>query len=173
MGNRVRVRQGHVDDTEVVLRLWDQAIEWLVARGQPQQWGTAPASADPGNITRVNNWATDGGLRIAELSGQAVGASVITNTPPGYVSGVELPETYLQFLIGDHRYSGLNVGATLVQTAVADAKAAGSRLLRVDCWADAPTLVAWYERQGFVRSDTFRVNVRGTWNGQVFEMRLS
>ena len=42
-------------------------------------------------------------------------------------------------------------------------------MLRVDCWAGAPALVAWYERQGFVRSGTFDV---GGWIGQVFTMRL-
>jgi hypothetical protein len=41
-----------------------------------------------------------------------------------------------------------------------------------DCWAGAPDLVAWYERQGFIRSDTFTVEVRGGWHGQVFEMAL-
>jgi hypothetical protein len=33
-------------------------------------------------------------------------------------------------------------------------------------------VVAWYERQGFVASDTFTVDVRGGWHGQVFEMTL-
>ena len=35
------------------------------------------------------------------------------------------------------------------------AAAAGVPVLRVDCWAGAPTLVGWYERQGFVRAGTF------------------
>jgi hypothetical protein len=60
----------------------------------------------------------------------------------------------------------------MVRRAVADARANGSKVLRVDCWADAPELVAWYERHGFVRSATFTVDVRGGWYGQVFEMKL-
>ena len=47
---------------------------------------------------------------------------------------------------------------------------AGAAVLRVDCWAGAPPLVAWYERQGFRRSGRF--DVRG-WIGQVFTMRLA
>ena len=66
----------------------------------------------------------------------------------------------------------MGIGAELVARAAAEARAAGSEVLRVDCWAGAPTLVAWYERQGFVRSDSFTVEVRGPWHGQVFEMRL-
>ena len=55
-------------------------------------------------------------------------------------------------------------------TAAADeARAAGAAVLRVDCWAGAPPLVAWYERQGFARSGTFDVD---GWIGQVFTMRL-
>lgn len=36
----------------------------------------------------------------------------------------------------------------------------------------APALVTWYERQGFVRSGTFTVDIRGGWDGQVLEMSL-
>ena len=53
--------------------------------------------------------------------------------------------------------------------AVKEARDAGAAVLRVDCWAGAPPLVAWYERQGFVRSGTFDV---GGWIGQVFTMAL-
>ena len=56
--------------------------------------------------------------------------------------------------------------------AEADGSPAGAlvvALLRVDCWAGAPKLVAFYEAQGFVRDGTFDVN---GWPGQVFSMRL-
>ena len=61
------------------------------------------------------------------------------------------------------------VGDRAVVTAPAETRAAGAAVLRVDCWAGAPPLVAWYERQGFARSATFDV---GGWIGQVFAMRL-
>ena len=50
-----------------------------------------------------------------------------------------------------------------------EARESGAAVLRVDCWAGAPPLVAWYERQGFERSGTFDVD---GWIGQVFAMRL-
>jgi ribosomal protein S18 acetylase RimI-like enzyme len=166
------IRQGRPTDADAILGLWDAAIAWMVQRGQPQQWGTEPASSRPSTRELVAGWVQDPGLRIAELAGQPVGASVIVAAPPAHVPATELRETYLYFLISDRNHAGRDIGAKLVRLARADARAAGSEVLRVDCWAGAPALVAWYERQGFVRSDTFTVDVRGAWHGQVFEMRL-
>ena len=57
----------------------------------------------------------------------------------------------------------------LVAAAAEEARAAGAAVLRVDCWAGAPPLIAWYERHGFQRTGRFDV---GGWIGQVFAMRL-
>jgi GNAT superfamily N-acetyltransferase len=150
----------------------DSAIAWMVERDQAMQWGTEPASEHPLWREHVREWVARPGLRTAEIDGRSVGASVIVPEPPPHVPPTEFRETYLLFLISDRRYAGNGIGAALVQRAAADAIAAGSEVLRVDCWAGAPDLVAWYERQGFVRSDTFVVDVRGDWHGQVFEMPL-
>lgn len=155
-----------------LLTMWDRAIAWMVQRGQAMQWGTEPASQIPRCREMVAQWVQGSGLRIAELGARAVGASVIADAPPAHIPPTPLRETYLVFLISDREQAGQGIGAELVRRAVDDARAGGSEVLRVDCWADAPALVAWYERQGFVRSETFTVDVRGGWNGQVFEMRL-
>lgn len=155
-----------------VLALWDRAIAWMVERGQAMQWGTVPASEDPRRRNTVRDWETGAGLRIAELDGHAVGASVIVDVAPAHVPPTTRAETYLLFLISDREHPGLGIGAELVRRAADEARAAGSKLLRVDCWAGAPDLVAWYERQGFTRSDSFTVDVHGGWDGQVFEMEL-
>ncbi len=44
-----------------------------------------------------------------------------------------------------------------------------AEILRVDCWAHAPGLVRWYEKQGFTRSNRFELN---GWQGQIFTMEL-
>jgi GNAT superfamily N-acetyltransferase len=170
--SEVGIRDGRSSDGATVLALWDTAIEWLAQRGQPEQWGTEPASSRARTRELVDQWVLGSGLRIAEMEGEAVGASVIGPAPPAHVPPTSLAETYLQFLISDRNHAGMGVGAELVRRAAAEAREAGSQLLRVDCWAGAPPLVAWYERQGFVRSDSFTVEVRGAWHGQVFEMRL-
>jgi GNAT superfamily N-acetyltransferase len=173
IGGEVTIRDGGESDAEALLSMLDRAIAWMVDRGQAMQWGTEPASEHPIWQQRVQEWVASPGLRIAELNDRPVGASVIVPEPPAHVPPCELRETYLLFLISDRRHAGNRIGAALVARAAADARAAGSQVLRVDCWADAPDLVAWYERQGFLRSDTFVVNVRGEWHGQVFEMPLN
>jgi GNAT superfamily N-acetyltransferase len=107
---------------------------------------------------------------VAELDGEPVGASVIVPAGPEYVPPAGPSETYLLFLVSDRSRAGLGIGSELVRRAAAEARAAGSEVLRVDCWAGAADLVAWYERQGFTRTETF--TVRGYWHGQLFEMRL-
>ena len=79
------------------------------------------------------------------------------------------PERYITALVTSRAHAGEDIGGQLVRHAVQETRSAGLALLRVDCWAGAPALVAWYERQGFYRSGTF--TVRG-WHGQVFSMDL-
>jgi ribosomal protein S18 acetylase RimI-like enzyme len=168
----VQIREGRASDGQALLAMWDRAIAWMVGRGQSQQWGTEPASQLARCREMVDEWVRGPGLRIAECGARTVGASVIVDAPPPHVPPAPVRETYLLFLISDRDASGNGIGAELVRRAAADARARDSQLLRVDCWADAPELVAWYERQGFVQAGTFTVPVRGGWNGQVFEMRL-
>jgi len=168
----VQIREGTVSDDRALLDMWDRAIAWMVSRGQTMQWGAEPASQQPRFSEYVRQWVRDPGLRIAELDSRPVGASVIVGVPPAHIPPTPLRETYLLFLISDRDQAGKGIGSELVRRAVTDARAAGSEVLRVDCWAGAPDLLAWYERQGFVRSGTFTVDVRDGWDGQIFEMKL-
>ena len=172
VGSSVSIRDGGRADAAALLAMVDGAISWMMARGQANQWGTEPASEHAGWRRHVGDWVAGPGMRIAEIDGRAVGASVIVEAPPQHVPPATRRETYLLFLISDRDRRGEGIGAALVRRAAADARAAGSEILRVDCWAGAPELVAWYERQGFIRSATFTVEVRGGWRGQVFEMAL-
>ena len=170
MTGPVHIREGHEGDGESVLRLWDGAIAWMVRRGQPEQWGTEPASKRARTRDLVREWETGTGLRVAEIDGEPVGASVIVDRPPDHVPQAQASETYLYFLISDRERAGIGIGAALVSRAADEARERGSEILRVDCWAGAPTLVAWYTNQGFTPSDTFIFG--GNWHGQVFEMIL-
>jgi GNAT superfamily N-acetyltransferase len=172
MNRPIVIREGHQRDAAALFFMWDRAIAWLVARGQTMQWGSHPASEQPRCRELVQQWVTSPGLRIAEIDGQPVGASVIARTHPAHVPPIERDETYLLFLISDRVHAGTGIGTQLVRNAADEARADGSEVLRVDCWAGAPSLTAWYERQGFVRSATFTVDVRGGWHGQVFEMTV-
>jgi GNAT superfamily N-acetyltransferase len=160
------IREGSARDAEIVLALFDEAVEWLVARGQTGQWGTEPFSAVDRRVDAVREWSSGGGLRIASLDDHPAGALVL-GPRWDWVEPVERPELYVRALVTSRRFAGRDIGGALVRRAIEEARAGGAELLRVDCWAGAPALVAWYERQGFVRSGTFEV---GGWHGQVLSL---
>lgn len=162
-------RAGGRADRTAILGLWDGAVAWLVARGQTGQWGREPASRRSSAVAGLEVWLAAADVTIAERDGVPAGVSVLTSVKPSHVAPAERPETYLMFLLSSREHAGQGIGAALVRLAVEQARANGSELLRVDCWAGAPRLVAWYEAQGFVRSGTFDVD---GWPGQVFEMEL-
>jgi GNAT superfamily N-acetyltransferase len=164
----MRIREGTAADTAAVLALFDEAVRWLVARGQTGQWGTQPFSAVDARVAGIAEHAAGGGLRIACEGEQAVGAIVI-GARPAYVSPADSAERYVEALVTSRAYAGRDIGGELIRRAIKETRTAGIPLLRVDCWAGAPSLVAWYERQGFHRSGTF---TRGDWHGQVLSMRF-
>lgn len=112
---------------------------------------------------------TSGGLWIAEEADDPVGALVVGNAPP-YVDPVLEPELYVLLLLTSRRHAGKGYGATLLGHARTLARERGAGLLRVDCWAGAPALVAWYERHGFARAGTYEAQ---GWSGQVLAQRLN
>jgi len=113
----------------------------------------------------VKAWAAGGGLRIAEQDGEPVGALVLGRRP-AWVPPVPEVERYVEALDVSRRHAGRGIGAALLARACEEARDSGAKLLRVDCWAGAPALVAWYERQGFARAGTFAVD---GWRGVVLE----
>ena len=164
----MRIRRGGPGDADAVIGLFDEAVAWMVARGQTGQWGSEPMSRNETMVARVRGWAAGDGLWIVDDDGAVVGALVVGSRPE-HVHPAGEPELYVELLLSSRARAGERIGAQLVSHAVALARGAGLPLLRVDCWAGAPGLVAWYERQGFRRSGTFTV---GGWHGQVFSMEL-
>ena len=162
------MREGSSADEDLLLQLFDEAVAWLVARGQIGQWGSDPFSSRRDARDRVRSWAIGGGLRIVERDGDPVGALVV-GSAPDYVPPVVGSELYVLLVLTARRHAGEGIGGRLIAIADQLARSRGREQLRVDCWADAPTLVRWYERQGFIRSDTFEL--RG-WRGQVLTRRV-
>ncbi len=166
----MNIRVGTVADAPALVALFDEAVAWLVARGQTGQWGTEPWSASEPRVAQLTAMAAGGGLRMAEdAAGEPAGAIVLGERYP-WVEPAPVPELYVTALVTSRRHAGQDVGGALIRRAAAEARAAGVPLLRVDCWADAPGLVGWYERQGFRRTATFVVD--GGWRGQVLSMEL-
>jgi GNAT superfamily N-acetyltransferase len=162
--SELTIRRGSAADEGALLALFDEAVAWMVARGQAGQWGDRPFSERPETRARVREFAESEGLWMAEREGEPVGVVIVGAHPP-HVEPIERSELYVELLISSRRHAGNAIGARLVRFADDLAVRRGVEVLRVDCWG-APTLVAWYEAQGFTRAGTFDV---GGWKGQVFE----
>ena len=102
-------------------------------------------------IERADAWAASGGLFVAETRRRAARHPRARRAPR--VGRTARPARALR------RGAGDLTPRTRARTSAARSSATRSPrpatrrpdLLRVDCWAGAPPLVAWYEDQGFVR----------------------
>ena len=153
----MRIEQGTHADADRLLGLFDDAVAWLVARGQTAQWGTEPFSARPAQAERVRGWAAGGGLWFAVDDAADAGAIVLGDAHD-YIPPPDRPELYVQVLLTGAAWRGRGVGAALIEHAAELARAAGAEQLRVDCWAGVPELPAAYERLGFSRTGSFDVD---------------
>lgn len=162
------IRRGDDSDGPAVIALFDDAVAWLVDRGQTGQWGATPFSERPGIRDRVHGFRVGGGLHIAERREEPVGVLVV-GAAPAYAPPAPVPELYIILLLSSRRLAGRGIGAALVNRAAELGYEGDAEILRVDCWAHAPGLVHWYEKQGFSRSSRFELN---GWQGQIFTMEL-
>ncbi|MEU5000738.1 GNAT family N-acetyltransferase [Streptomyces sp. NPDC021622] len=164
-----RIRPGGPTDIPVILGLFDRAVEWLVAQGRTGQWGDKPWSANPKAVSMVEKYVTTGTPWIAELDGEAIGTLTLTDAPGSYVKPAGEPERYVHLLAARH---GSGAGRALLAHAAAETRSQGISLLRVDCYAGGDgKLVAYYERNGFTRTEAF-VEGDGAWPGQVLARRV-
>ncbi|WP_326958030.1 GNAT family N-acetyltransferase [Amycolatopsis sp. NBC_01286] len=168
--DNIVIRSGDSGDVDILLRFFDEAVEWLVARGSSKQWGTEPWSGVPKRVERVQGMAADPGLRIAMVEGRPAGALIVSEDHDPHVPAVDERELYVRLLITSRRFTGQRVGGRLVEYALDEAKRRGIDLVRVDCWAGGDgDLQRYYESQGF--KPTVRFDVDG-WTGQVLEQRV-
>ncbi|CAM4059865.1 GNAT family N-acetyltransferase [Kibdelosporangium persicum] len=165
----MRIRAGDDTDLDTILALGDEAVAWMVSQGNTQQWGTQPWSQNAARITRVRDILAEGELWVAELDGEPVGVLVTAGKPDPHVPLVDEPEIYVRLLLTSRRHAGKKIGSQLLDKAVSLARERGISLVRVDCYAGGTgELVRYYERNGFVKTDTFTVN---EWPGQVLSQR--
>lgn len=166
----VQFRTGSIDDTDAVLALFDANVAWLVERGRSAQWGSEPWSGSPKLVAFVRDLLASGVVTIAEIGGDVVGASVVTDHPMPYVPALAEPERYLKLLIASPAHRGQKIGRRLIELARESTLADGVGLLRVDCWAGGDRrLVAYYTSEGF--TPTQEIEVRPGTSVQVFEWR--
>jgi GNAT superfamily N-acetyltransferase len=158
VADRLAIVPGAAADAPALLALFDDAVAWLVARGQTGQWGSEPFSARQAQVERVEGWAAGGGLWLAQGPDREVAGAIVLGEAHGYMPAATRPELYVQVLLTASGWRGRGVGAALVAHAVELARAQGAVQLRVDCWAGVDALPAAYERLGFARVGSFDVD---------------
>ena len=161
---------GGPEDLDRVLALMDEAVRWLNGRGIAGQWGTEPFSAIPARVDAARGWVGSGGA-VLGVRGDLLAGALVLGSAPAYVPPTDRPEVYVVLLVASRAPEARGIGAVLLDHAVAVARARGADRVRVDCYAGGDQeLVRFYERHGFVRTDTFVV---GEWPGQILEIDLS
>jgi GNAT superfamily N-acetyltransferase len=152
------------------MAMFDEAVAWMVARGNTEQWGTEPWSAQPKKVEAITKRVEEADLWLAEVDGAPVGVLITDDKPGEGVEPIDEPELYVRLLLTSRRFAGRDIGTQLLAYARSLAAGQGVALVRVDCHrADDESLIRYYERNGFVRTYPFTV---GEWTGQVLEQRL-
>ncbi|GAA3648786.1 hypothetical protein GCM10022267_39100 [Lentzea roselyniae] len=166
------VVRGGPADVPAIMRMLDDAQDWLASQGRTGQWGTDHWSAIPAAVDRFTQLASSGTVWLAVIDGAVAGVIITSTTSPDYVPPATEPEHYVSLLVTARAFAGAGVGATLLAHARTEARAAGVELLRVDCYdGDDHRLVAYYEKQGFTPIATFTAK-NGTWPGRLLAQRL-
>lgn len=163
-------RTGSPGDTDAIMALFDANITWLVKRGRTGQWGSDPWSIDSKKVEFVRDMLATGVVTLAEINGDVVGASVVSDHPMPYVPSLEEGERYLKLLIASPAHRGSKIGHQLIVRAREHTVGAGEHLLRVDCWSGGDRrLVDYYIGEGF--TPTEEIEIRPGTSVQVFEWR--
>ena len=110
----MKIRSGDLADVPALLDLFDEAVAWMVSRGNTEQWGTEPWSAQPHRAAGVRVIVREGELWIAETGAEPVGALVLNDHPMPYVAPAGEPELYVILLLVSRRHAGTRIGARLL-----------------------------------------------------------
>jgi ribosomal protein S18 acetylase RimI-like enzyme len=154
----LEVRQATADDLPVILRLIDDAKAWLKTKGT-NQWSEDWADEDGrGRSARVGYSLKEGTTFLATVPNQggelAVATVTIEKKPHLHVWPAEEETSeglaYLSRLVTAREFSGLRIGAALLDWACAFAKREyGAKLIRIDVWTDNYALHRYYEDLDF------------------------
>ncbi|MER6564930.1 GNAT family N-acetyltransferase [Streptomyces sp. NPDC001093] len=172
----ITIREGGRDDIPVILAMLDSSVEWLVSQGRTGQWGSKPLSENPRVAESVAGYMDKGSTYIAEVDGVPAATLTLSDAPGDYLSHLPPPgepERYIHWLASDRRFKGHGAGAALLAHAAEVTRRAGVSLLRVDCYAgDDRGLVAFYEANGFIPTETYTAGEQNDWPGQVLARRV-
>ncbi|MCP1292783.1 GNAT family N-acetyltransferase [Chromobacterium sp. S0633] len=153
------IRRASAADAPAVLKIFDEIIAWFVAMGNAEQWGSEPWSSQPRQVERVVEACSLPGAWVAEEEGGAVLAVLVLGEAMPYAPAATEPEIYVRLLVASRRSGARGVGRRLMAFADEQARLAGVKRLRVDCYGGGTgALARFYESCGYERIAAFDVD---------------
>jgi ribosomal protein S18 acetylase RimI-like enzyme len=156
-------------DLEGVLSILEEARQWLLAKGIPEQW---PRPHPPEAIAwRIECRET----YLAYHHGQAIATFTLQGSDVQTWGDLPGEAMYVHGLAVRRAFAGQQIGEQLLQLAAEICTAMGKPYLRLDCWAGNTTLSQYYERVGFERCGAREWPTSGDtppWRVNLFERRL-
>jgi GNAT superfamily N-acetyltransferase len=154
----IQIGRANIEDLGVILSLIDEAKTWLSTKGT-NQWSTDWLDQDGrGRSARVEISVKEEATWLVWFVSQHEKIPMATVTieknanpdvwtDPGTA---DKPAAYLSRLITARRFSGLRIGAALIDWACAYvAREYRAKFIRIDVWTDNYALHDYYIKQGF------------------------
>lgn len=131
------------EDVETVRALMAEVTTWLLERGI-RQWTEAPPAG------YLEEKVRRGELYVARHGAQIVGVLSLHWADPETWGTRPADAGYVHNLAVRRAFAGHGIGRRLLEWAEAQVAAAGRSYLRLDCWAENPALIHYYEQAGYV-----------------------
>ena len=161
----IEILRAEPADLDTVVSILEEAAQWIMAQGI-DQW---PATFPPQWRTRIVESIQRGEVHLARLDGQPVGTLTLQWSDRMVWGDIEDDAGYVHRLAIRRAFGGKGLGRQLLGWAEAMVAVAGKEHLRLDCMAENPALMRYYERAGFV----YRGRVEGQgWNASLYEKRV-
>lgn len=171
-GGTLVVRSATRNDLFPLLHLFDETVNWLNAHGLGNQWGSELFSTSLDRHRQFLAWIDTGNFFTAYLQEQLIGSLTLNPFAPWYLTKYweTFPASalYLEAFTISRTHTGQDLGRALLQWAERYTLAIGKTSIWLDCWADNPILVRYYQQAGFTLHEIFLVK---EWRGQLFEKR--
>ena len=147
----LELRRADEDNHGAIVRLIDDAAQWLRVTKDTDQWAHPwPSKEDRSN--RIRRDLAGGKTWLLRDNGIAV-ATITTDSEPSpiWTAGRQRePAVYVHRLVISRDHAGRGLGSALLDWAGLTARRAyGAQWVRVDVWSTNQKLHAYYERQGF------------------------
>ncbi len=161
----IKITGARPKELEVVVSIFEEAGQWLQARGI-DQW---PSQVPERMRAHLAQQITRGEIYLAWLHRQPVGTLTLQWSDP-HIWGEQLPDAgYVHGLAIRRAVAGRGIGRRMLDWAATQVIAANRPYLRLDCLATNQELCQYYERAGFTRCGHVE---HDRWPAQLFQKPL-